>query len=249
MVFLSPFLLLPMFRYLFTPRQSAAGEFGLGRTIFVVSTLAIFITALRTNVLFHWNLVAYIALLPFIAPWLRPRWLLWGQIGYGMVFGILAGINFAVMPLLALVDRPDQVSQWSYGWDEVAAHVRAAQQTHHAQFIAATNFTIAGSLGFALHDSKITSLNSVMDQFDFWFVPEDTPARMRSLLPRRIQRPLNQAFRDPSPASRCSKRCRSCGWVSISGMRKSISARVLTANPSTTSRVARCRSAQSPSHR
>ena len=194
-VFLSPFLLVPLYRYVFAPADHGDGAAGLGRAVFIVSTLAIFAAALRTNVLFHWNLIAYLAFLPFIAPWLRTRWLVWAQIIYGLTFAILVAINFSVVPVLAPVGKADQTSSWSYGWDEVAAHVLAAKQAHNAQFIAATNFSIAGCLAFALKDANVTSLNSVMDQFDFWFVPEDHAGEDAIFIADPHWRPLNDAFR------------------------------------------------------
>src|SRR5690606_6369343 len=73
-----PFLVPTLLMFAFS---RAKGE-GLGRTIFWVSTLAILTLSLFTSTLFHWNLVAYVAALPFLAFHMRQRWLTWLHIAY-----------------------------------------------------------------------------------------------------------------------------------------------------------------------
>lgn len=170
LAFISPFLLLPLLRLLSGRGEDRAR--GLGIATFAVSTLVLFLASLRADILFHWNLVAYLAVLPFIASYFRWHWELVGQLAYGLICAVLIFVNFSVAPVMALVGAPaDQASAWSYGWDGVAARVSALRDANGVQFIAGTDYTLASPLAFALRDKDVTSLNPEMDQFDYWFDP------------------------------------------------------------------------------
>jgi 4-amino-4-deoxy-L-arabinose transferase-like glycosyltransferase len=167
-VFLSPFLLWPTFRFLLRPAARVAGD-GMGRAIFAVSTLAILALSFVTTALFHWNLAAYLALLPFLALQLRSAWLLGGHVLYGLA--LLGGmiVNYAVVPVGDVERFRDEASAWVYGWDETAERVAQLRLEHGAGFIATPDYTTAALLGYAMNDRDVTSLSPRRDQFDFWF--------------------------------------------------------------------------------
>jgi len=167
-LFLSPFLLIPIGTFLLRP-GSDAGR--LARTVFLVSTLAIFGISFFTSTLFHWNLVAYLVVLPFLALHFRWRWLYWAQVAYGVVFMGFALVNYSVVPLTDVNAIRDEATAWVYGWDETATAVAAARSANGATFVAAPDYTTAALLGFALHDRDVVSLSPKTDQFDFWFDP------------------------------------------------------------------------------
>jgi 4-amino-4-deoxy-L-arabinose transferase-like glycosyltransferase len=166
-LFLSPFLLLPIAEFLLSRRKSAAED--MARLVFVLSSLAILGVSLVTATLFHWNLVAYLAALPFLAFHLRWRWLYWAQIAYGTLFLGLVMVNYAIVPLTDVSAIRDEASAWVYGWDETAEAVAAARSAHDAGFIAAADYTTASLLGFAMRDRDVTSLSPKTEQYDFWF--------------------------------------------------------------------------------
>jgi hypothetical protein len=141
---------------------------GFARTAFVLSSVAIFVVALTTLTLFHWNLIAYAAMLPFLAIYLRPRFLLVLQTLYGITFAVLAFVNYSVVPLTDPRWR-DEATAWSYGWSDVAMAVQQAAADNHVGFIAATDYTNASLLGFAMGNRDVTSLSAHTEAFDFWF--------------------------------------------------------------------------------
>lgn len=169
---LGPLLLLPLARLLLA-RETAVPAFGLGRAVFWVSSAVILAASLLTDVLFHWNLVAYIGALPFLAFFVRERWALFGQILYGLIAAALALLNYAIMPVMALVSFTDQTTAWSYGWEQAAPRVEAIAAANDTAFIAATDYGIASQLAFALQDPAVTSLSPRREQFDFWFAPAE----------------------------------------------------------------------------
>lgn len=167
-IFISPFLFWPICKFAFS-RQAGVGGMGFARSAFIVSTVAIFGVALTTLTLFHWNLVAYAAMLPFLAIYMRPRFLIGLQTLYGIAFALLAFVNYSVVPMTPVSKWKDEATAWSYGWEPVASAVQQAAAGNHVGFIAATDYTNASLLGFALKDRDVTSLSANTEAYDFWF--------------------------------------------------------------------------------
>ncbi|MEO8757645.1 MAG: glycosyltransferase family 39 protein [Devosia sp.] len=168
-ILISPFLFWPIIK--FAAGKNHIPGTGFARLTFGISSVAILIVSFSTLVLFHWNLVAYAAMLPFLAFVFRPRWLLVGQGLWGIAFAVLAFVNYAVMPLTDVRGWRDEATGWSYGWEPTAAAVEAARAAHKIGFIAAPDYTTASLLGFALKDRDVTSLSPNRDEFDYWFDP------------------------------------------------------------------------------
>jgi 4-amino-4-deoxy-L-arabinose transferase-like glycosyltransferase len=162
---LSPFLVWAMARFLFVRQEGR----GYSKLVFWLSTLCFLVASLFTNILIHWNAVAYVVVLPFLAPYLGKRWLAVPQLLYGALALCIAFVNFAVLPVMALISFADQTSAWSYGWDDVAAEIATIRQTEQIDFVAATDYSLAGPLGFELRDPNVTSLSSRTEAYDFWF--------------------------------------------------------------------------------
>ena len=54
----------------------------------------------------------------------------------------------------------------------MAAKVRTRTAEQHADFIAATDYTLASPLGFELQNADVTSLSGRTEQYDYWFEPD-----------------------------------------------------------------------------
>ncbi len=167
---LGPVLLGMMLRFAW-PRRDGLGY---GRAVFWISTLAFLLASFFTNILIHWNVLAYVAVLPFLWPLLRSRALVALQLAYGVLALSAAAFNFVALPITAAVGpgNADQASSWSYGFDEVAVEVARLRRTEQIGFVAATDYALASPLAFALHDASVTSLSGRRDAFDDWFDPE-----------------------------------------------------------------------------
>jgi hypothetical protein len=169
-ILISPFLFWPIAKFA-AGRNAMAGT-GFARFTFWVSSIAILAVSFSTLVLFHWNLVAYAAMLPFLAFVLRPRWLLVGEALWGVAFAVLALVNYSIMPLTDVQGWRDEATGWSYGWAPTAATVEKAKAEHPVGFIAAPDYTTASLLGFALRDREVISLSPNRDEYDYWFDPK-----------------------------------------------------------------------------
>lgn len=163
-----PFLIGPLAAFAFFRRRR--GE-GLARMTFWLSTCAIVGLACFTTTLFHWNLVAYLAALPFLPYRMRWRWLTWAHIAYGTAFLSFMVVNYSFTPLTDVKGLSDEATGWVYGWEETASAVQAARVEHKTGFVAAADYTTAALLGYHLQDKDVTSLSAKNDQFDYWFRP------------------------------------------------------------------------------
>jgi hypothetical protein len=164
---LSPFLLWPLGRFLF------AREDGLGfnRLVFWFSTLGFLVASFLTDILIHWNAIAYAAVLPFLSNWLRSRVLALGHVIFGGLVALALAVNFTVMPIVTSFTYTDQSTSLSYGWDEVIPEIEAIRATREIGLIATPWYASASALAFAMRDADVVSLFPGRDGFDDWFDP------------------------------------------------------------------------------
>ena len=192
LIFIGPFLLWPIVQFALARKDTIAGV-GFARTTFFVSTAAIVALAFLTLTLFHWNLVAYVAVLPFLALYMRPRWLIPLQALWGIAFAVAVFVNYAIVPVTNVSGWKDEATAWSYDWSAVAGVVAQARDTYDASFVAAADYTTASLLAFALKDRDVVSLDPALEQFDFWFDPK-AHAGEDAILYADRWRPLTKAI-------------------------------------------------------
>ena len=167
-ILVGPFLFWPIARFALA-RKNAAPGIGFARTAFILSTTAIVVLSFFTVTLFHWNLVAYAAMLPFLALYMLPRWLIPLQALWGVAFAAAMFVNYSIMPITNLSGWRDEATAWSYDWSAAADAVTAAREQYDAGFVAGVDYTTASLLGFALKDHDVVSLDPAREQYDFWF--------------------------------------------------------------------------------
>lgn len=171
--FLSPFLIWPLLKTLLTkPSGQSQNLVWLGRAAFFVSTLVFLGLSLTTDILFHWNLVAYIAIIPFIGFHMRAGWLAIAHVFYGTLVAALIAYNFAVLPLRTYFSSADYFSARAYGWEETADVAKMLADKHSVGFVAGTHYTSSSPLGFWMNDPSVTDLGPSRSQYRFWFQPE-----------------------------------------------------------------------------
>lgn len=158
------FLLPPLFVPIVRLYRAAARETRLARLAALASTSVFLAISLVTAVLFHWNLVAYAALLPFLAPY-TGRLVLAAQAVLGAGFMAFLIVNFWVVPLA----QNDSATVWAYGWPQVGAAVERAVAEEPVGFFAGTDYPTASLLAFTLRNPDVASLTPKRDQFDSWF--------------------------------------------------------------------------------
>ena len=138
--------------------------------IFAVCTIACLILSYWVTVIYYWNVIAVVALLPLMGAILRPKWL-----ALHVLFGLLVNgalvFNHTVFPLTALQGRADDESALMYGWPQIAASVRA-QAVANDDFLIATDYRSGAILAFWLDRPDIAVIASRRSQFSLWLDPD-----------------------------------------------------------------------------
>jgi hypothetical protein len=172
-VYISPFLVLPILRFLI--RQPLPGfpreSHDLGRLVFLVSTGLFSLMTMWTAVPPYWNIIALMPLLPHLVAYVGARVQLTLHILFGLLYAAVIGFNMGVAPLAVLVGSGDWESSVVHGWEQIADEVAKAEETYDPDFIAATRYTLAAQLAFQRGHDDVTALQSRIDQFDYWFDP------------------------------------------------------------------------------
>ena len=163
---LSPFLIWPLVKAL----RSSDGD--LARLLFWLSSLAFLVASLFTNILIHWNILAYVAMLPLLVLQLRPRLVVAAHFVYGALIAAVLAMNYTVQPVVALFGpTTDYSTSLSYGWEEVVPEIARLRAEHEIGFVAGVHYSTASALAFAMRDPNVVSLAAVRDAFDDWFDP------------------------------------------------------------------------------
>ncbi len=170
----SPFVLYAAIRYCL---RKPVGEFesrahGLAVAIFLTSSINLLVLASFAEVLFYWNIVAFILLIPLLPLVMHNAWLMGLHIAYGLGMAALLLVNQFYAPIGNLTGSYDWTIASTYGWSEIGREVEAARAAHNADFVGTTFYTTASQLGFAIGDPNPVALSTRPDQFDIWFRPE-----------------------------------------------------------------------------
>ena len=198
---LSPFLLWPLGRFLFT--RGDGNNFN--RLIFWFSTLGFLAASFLTDILIHWNAIAYAAVLPFLAAYLRSRVLVIGHFVFGGLIALILAVNFVLMPVVATFTYTDQSTALSYGWEEVIPEIDKIRAERNIGFIATPWYASAGALAFAMRDPDVVSLFPGRDGFDYWFDPA-AHAGENAIIVADRKRGLTDAIRSQFESIRRVKR-------------------------------------------
>ena len=170
---ISPFLFPAILALLRRPLGEAFADRArtLALSVFFVSSLAMGFLSLFVATYFYWNITAFLLLMPLLAGWIRRRLVLNLHFVYGLV--LVAGFTFnnTVIPFGNLTGGMDWTIASTFGWPEVATRIEALEKEHKIGFVAATRYTTAAQLGYALRDPDVVALARRRDQYDYWFDP------------------------------------------------------------------------------
>ena len=171
LLIISPFLFPAIFgmfrRRLGTPFADRARLLAL--SAFVSSTALMAFISLFVETFFYWNITAFALLMPLLNGWIRHRWVIALHCFYGLFWASLLLVNNTMAPVANLMGGIDWTNASTYGWQQVADRITELRKTNPVGFVAATRYTTAAQLGFALHDPEVTALSSRHDQYDYWF--------------------------------------------------------------------------------
>lgn len=195
---LSPFLVPPAFAALRRSPIPVAWVDDwrkIGATLMLVSTLFCVVLTTRTHVLFYWNIVAFVAILPFALLTFRHRRTLMAHIAYGMVAISLININFTVLPLSALAGTPDHESAIPFGWPKLTRVAERLERKHDVDFVVTSDYRTAAILAFETGNTDVEVIADRISQFTLWF-DQDARAGQTALILTSRWHPMSAKISD-----------------------------------------------------
>ncbi|SFZ81590.1 Dolichyl-phosphate-mannose-protein mannosyltransferase [Devosia enhydra] len=174
LIVVSPFLVGPIIAFLRRPVPEGFGTVArtLAICVFAAAGVAMSLMALFVEVYFYWNIVAFLLMLPLLVSVIGRRKAFWGHTIYGLVFGAGLAFHLTVIPITNLLGGYDWTISSMQGWPEVAEAITELEAEHPGAFIAATRYTTAAQLGWAMQRTDVTAIAARTDQFDYWFDAE-----------------------------------------------------------------------------
>ncbi len=134
--------------------------------VFSFATLFCVLLSYSTFVIYYWNVIAVVALLPFL-PLLMKRWAILSHMLYGTGIIAVLLVNHIVRPFAAPADNETAIM---YGWPEI----NMAISRYQADWLITTDYRSAAILAFWQDDPSVDVIAERISQFTLWF---DNPAR------------------------------------------------------------------------
>jgi hypothetical protein len=144
----------------------------LAKNIFLCSSLTFLFLSTFSVVLYYWNILAYLLLLPLVVVFLqeqKPKILLF-TLGYAAFLNACIVIHFGVLPLNSfLSDVQDKDGAFHYGWEKIDKTITQTIDTIPQKVqLFTTSYRTAGLLAFQLNRKDVFSYSERFDQFDYW---------------------------------------------------------------------------------
>ncbi|MDR3476070.1 MAG: glycosyltransferase family 39 protein [Devosia sp.] len=144
----------------------------LAAIMLAISTVTVMaLASIENNVPTYWTIMGYPLALPLLAKKFRSRLGFWLHATSGTLLIALFVVNLLLVPVRNLVGWSDTTSYSNYDWDRIAAIVAAAHVRQPTAFLAATRYTSAAQLAFALRDPDVTDISERHTEFNYWFDP------------------------------------------------------------------------------
>lgn len=135
----------------------------LALSVLAVSSAVMAVLSFMIPVFFYWNIVAFTLAMPLVAGWMKWRPLAYAHYLCGIVVALAYCWHATIDP------AGDWTIKSTFGWPQVAERVRELEKANPVGFVAATRYTTAAQLGFAMRDPDVVALAARHDQYDFWF--------------------------------------------------------------------------------
>lgn len=146
----------------------------LAKNIFLCSSITFLFLSTFSVVLYYWNILAYLLLLPLVVVFLqeqKPKILLF-TLGYGAFINVCIVIHFAILPLNSFLSNvQDKDGAFHYGWEKIDKTITQNIDTIPQKVqLFTTSYRTAGLLAFQLNRKDIYSYSERFDQFDYWTI-------------------------------------------------------------------------------
>lgn len=144
----------------------------LAKNIFLCSSLTFLFFSTFSVVLYYWNILAYLLLLPLVVVFLqeqKPKILLF-TLCYAAFINSCILIHFAFLPLNSFLSNvEDKDGAFHYGWQKIDETITQNLDTIPQKVqLFTTSYRTASLLAYQLNRKDIYSYSERFDQFDYW---------------------------------------------------------------------------------
>lgn len=140
----------------------------MSKSILLVSFVFFFALSFYTNVLYYWNIVAYVVFIPLALLYMRKRWQIYAHLIYGAVFASIFTFNYVIFPIPAIFGRYDPESAVMFGWPKISAQAVTLKRDLGAKFLVTSDYRTGAILAFWSGDKNVDVVSHRRSQFDFW---------------------------------------------------------------------------------
>ncbi len=142
----------------------------LAKHLFWWSSGVFLFLSLFSNVLYYWNIPAYLLLLPLVVEYIIENFpkLTKSTIIYSGVVIILIVIHFGVVPLTVFVGAKDNDGAYHYGWKEVKEKIVSQPEYNENIPLFGSSYRVASLLAYTMDRKDVFSYSERFDQFDYW---------------------------------------------------------------------------------
>jgi len=171
----SPFILYAIIRIWKNPKEQDSEDFIilyriLAKHIFLISTSVFLFLSIFANVLYYWNIVAYLLIIPLAADYLIRKKLALASLIYGAFVNVLIVFHFGVLPLTVLFEgAQDRDGVHQYGWEQIGNEIKKTESEYPSEFqLFTSSYRTSALLSFELDDINIYAYSPRFDQYDYW---------------------------------------------------------------------------------
>ena len=162
----SVFLIPALWRVLRAPGTTAAR---VAVACFALSSLVWLGMTGLSFVLYYWNIVAYLLILPLAAMALRRASAALAHMALGCVLSIALALNYAHVPVSVLAGQAvDHETALTQGWDVLDERITALRAAHGAARQVASDYRYGSILAWWSGDIGTEVFSSRRSQFDIW---------------------------------------------------------------------------------
>lgn len=172
---LSPFIIYAVIRIWKKPGDMKENGFNvvyrkLAKHILLVSTISFLFLSLFANVLYYWNIAAYLLIIPLAAEYLIRKKLATASLIYAGIINLIIVFHYGILPLNVLSEKAeDRDGVHHYGWQKIEAAVNEVLNGSGEDFqILTSSYRTSALLAFKTDKIDIYAYSPRFDQFDHW---------------------------------------------------------------------------------
>lgn len=126
--------------------------------------------SLFSNVLYYWNIPAYVLILPWVVHYILNKFpkLAKATLIYSGIVIMLVVVHFGIVPLTVFVGAKDNDGAYHYGWSKVKETILSHPEYTAQVPLLGSSYRVASLLAYTMDRKDVFSYSERFDQYDYW---------------------------------------------------------------------------------